>query len=66
MGSDVRELCLVLLELDMRKDGNYLHKLLMETQREMKDNVRYIWPDSSSTSIQDTVIISENFNVLGR
>lgn len=62
MGPDIRELCLVLLELDMRKEGKYLHQLLIEIQQEMADNIKDIWSDPATTS----AIINENFDVLGK
>lgn len=60
MGAYVRELCLVLLELDMRKEGKYLHTLLIEIQHEMADNVKDIWTDPTA------IINDENFDVLGK
>lgn len=68
MGTDIRELCLVLVELDMRKDGKYLHDLLKEFQKEMRENVQQIWPDLSSAdpANMEQKIISENFHALGK
>lgn len=68
IGPDLREFCLVLLELDLRKEGCYLYHLLKELQREMSDNFKNIWPDSKATisdNVTSTQNINENFSLLG-
>lgn len=67
MGTDMRELCLVLQTMDMRKEGKYLQNLLKQLQREMLDDGKLIWPETivDPTTIEHRIIY-ENFNAIGR
>lgn len=67
IGPDIRELCLVLLELYREKEAKYLHGLLKESQIEMKKYCKEIWPELShlNGTVEERVI-KENFSVLGK
>ncbi|XP_018333491.1 elongator complex protein 1 isoform X2 [Agrilus planipennis] len=44
-GSTVREVCMVLFELNFESDARKLHNSLFDLQNKMKNDIKEIWPD---------------------